>query len=257
MRLGICLPVEYPGVSGETLLEWMSPADEGTFDTVAVTDEIASGTYEGMVMLAAAAARTGRVRLMSVVIAGPLRRVALLAKQAASIDALSDGLLSLGLGLGELREDFAAVGVEMRGRGKRFGAQLELMKRIWAGEPMGESGRNIGPTPVQPGDPELLLGGWAPRALARVERYVDGYIDAIMAEEMVSDRSYRIAEKSWREHGRPGNPRFVTNVHFALGREADESFGAYIERSYAGQPEHVTGVMKVTPRERRRTSVRW
>jgi alkanesulfonate monooxygenase SsuD/methylene tetrahydromethanopterin reductase-like flavin-dependent oxidoreductase (luciferase family) len=248
MRYGIALPNEYPGVTGETLIRWMERADESRFDILAVTDEIVSAGYDGLVMLAAAAAHTRRVRLMSVVVAGPLRNAALLAKQAASIDALSGGRLSLGLGVGDLVEDFAAVGVEMRERGWRFDEQIAMMKRIWAGEPMGPSGRAIGPPAAQPGGPELLIGGWAPPALDRAGRVANGYIDAIMAEEMISDRCYRRVERSWREHGRPGRPLFVNNVYFVLGQDAAELFEAYIERSYAGQPESIPGIVKVTPR---------
>ncbi|HSK84713.1 MAG TPA: LLM class flavin-dependent oxidoreductase [Rubrobacter sp.] len=250
MRLGIGLP-DIPGVSGETLIDWISRVDESPFETLAVVDEIVSDSYEGTIMLAAAAAITRHTRLMSTVIAGPLRNTALLAKQAASIDALSGGRLSLGLGVGDLVEDFAAVGVEMRGRGERFDEQLAGMKRIWAGEPMGESGRAIGPLPYQPGGPELLIGGWAPRAIARVGRFADGYVGAVLSEEMISDEPYRLAERSWREHRRPGRPRFVQNVQYSLGPDAEGALDAYLRYNYTQQPnwsESVPGIVEVTPR---------
>jgi alkanesulfonate monooxygenase SsuD/methylene tetrahydromethanopterin reductase-like flavin-dependent oxidoreductase (luciferase family) len=249
MRLGIGLP-DIPGVSGETLIDWISRVDESPFETLAVVDEIVSDSYEGTIMLATAAAITRHTTLMSTVIAGPLRNTALLAKQAASIDALSGGRLSLGLGVGDLVEDFAAVGVEMRGRGERFDEQLARMKRIWTGEPMGESGRAIGPPPARPGGPELLLGGWAPRAMARIGRFADGYVGAVLAEEMISDEPYRLAERSWREHQRPGKPRFVQNVHYALGPNAEDALDAYIRYNYADPnwSEYVPGILEVSPR---------
>jgi alkanesulfonate monooxygenase SsuD/methylene tetrahydromethanopterin reductase-like flavin-dependent oxidoreductase (luciferase family) len=247
MRLGIGLPVETRGIRGETLIEWMTRMDDSPFETAAVVDEIVTHNYESLIVLAAAAAVTRETRLMSVVIAGPSRSTALLAKQAASIDALSGGRLSLGLGVGELVEDFAAVGEEMRGRGKRFDEQLAQMKRIWAGAPMGGSGRAIGPPPVQPGGPELLLGGWAPRAIARIGRFADGYVGAVLSEEMISDEHYRLAELSWRENNRSGRPRFVQNVYYALGTAGKDALNSYLADSYASEPEYVPDLLKVTP----------
>jgi alkanesulfonate monooxygenase SsuD/methylene tetrahydromethanopterin reductase-like flavin-dependent oxidoreductase (luciferase family) len=247
MKLGIGLP-QMPGTGRETLIEWIDRVESGPFETFAVIDEIVSFTYEGMALLSAAAARTQRVQLMSTVIAGPLRSTALLAKQAASIDALSDGRLSLGLGVGDLVDDFEAADVEMRGRGKRFDEQLAGMKRIWAGEPIGQSGRPIGPLPSRANGPELLIGGWAPPAIARVGRFADGLVDAVMSEEMVSDHTYRLAEDSWREHRRPGKPRFVTNVYSSLGPNAEQALSDFLRHHYVSQPDAIPAVFDVTPK---------
>jgi alkanesulfonate monooxygenase SsuD/methylene tetrahydromethanopterin reductase-like flavin-dependent oxidoreductase (luciferase family) len=123
------------------------------------------------------------------------------------------------------------------------------MKRIWAGVPIGEeTGRPIGPPPARPGGPELLIGGWAPRALARVGRFADGYVGAIVSDAMLSDDAYRLAEASWRDHGRPGRPRFVNNVYFALGPGATEMIEAFVRKSYVGQPELMNDVIAVTPK---------
>jgi alkanesulfonate monooxygenase SsuD/methylene tetrahydromethanopterin reductase-like flavin-dependent oxidoreductase (luciferase family) len=238
MRFGIALPIEAVGLSGRTLVEWMRRVDDSPFSTVAVTDEIVSYTYDSLTTLAAAAALTRDARLMSVVIGGPPRDTALLAKQSLTVDALSGGRLSLGLSVGELVEDFAVTGTEMRGRGKVFDRQLELLRRIWSGEPMGESGRAIGPPPVRPGGPELLLGGWAAPAMRRIGRYADGYAGAVLTEEMVSDEPYQVALESWRDHGREGRPRFVMNVYYALGPEADAMVEAHLRAAYAGAPEY-------------------
>ncbi|GAB3700358.1 LLM class flavin-dependent oxidoreductase [Nocardiopsis oceani] len=249
MDIGICLPVEVPGVTGPTMIDWMVRAEEGPFRTIAVTDQIVSHDYDSLATLAAAAAVTMRVRLMSVVIAGPTRTTATLAKQAATIDALSGGRLSLGLGVGEMVDDFAAVGAELRGRGKRFDEQLAQLKRIWAGEPMGQDGRSIGPPPVRSGGPELLLGGFAPAALARVGRLADGYAGAILSEEMLTEEPHRLVEESWREHRRPGRPRLVQSVYFALGDQSDDAIDAYLASSYAGAPDYdLQEIRKTIPR---------
>ena len=103
--------------------------------------------------LAAAAAVTVRVRLMTMVLLAPLRTTGVLAKQAASLDALSGGRFTLGLGIGRRSDDFRAAPGELKGRGKRFEEQLALMKRIWAGEPVGDGVGPVGPPPVRRADP--------------------------------------------------------------------------------------------------------
>ncbi len=242
------LPVEVRGVEGSVLIEWAKRIDSGPFNTVAVTDAIVDPAFESLTTLAAAASVTRRVRLMTVVIGSPPRNTALLAKQAATIDALSGGRLSLGLGVGELVEDFAASGVEMKGRGKRFEEQLTELKRIWSGGLVGESGKPLGPEPHQPGGPELLIGGWAERAIARVGRFGDGYVGAALTEDLVTDREYQIALRSWKEHGRDGKPRFVQNVYFALGDEAKNDREAFLRHSYEGSPEYdLEAIARVTP----------
>ena len=96
-------------------------------------DRLVFDNYEPLIALAAAAAVTKRVRLMTSVLLAPLRTAGILAKQAASLDALSDGRLTLGLGIGGRADDFAAAPAEMARRGKRFEEMLETMKRIVGG----------------------------------------------------------------------------------------------------------------------------
>jgi len=131
-------------------------------------DRVAYQNYEPFTALAAAAAVTRRVRLATMVVIAPLRNTAILAKQAASLDVLSDGRLTLGLAVGARGEDYQASGIDSRGRGRRFGEQLEAIRDIWA------DGK-IGPTPQAPG-PHLLVGGSSGEALARMARYADGYM---------------------------------------------------------------------------------
>src|SRR5437763_14097180 len=113
---------------------------------------------------------------MPIVLLSPLRNAALLAKQAASLDALSGGRLTLGLGVGGREDDFIAAGVPFNRRGKIFEEQLTTMKRIWSGQPFSDDVGPIGPAPARPGGPELLIGGYLPVANSRVWRCGEGYI---------------------------------------------------------------------------------
>ena len=87
---------------------------------------------------------------------------ALLAKQAATIDAFSGVSFTLGLGVGAREDDFRAASASFEDRGRRFDEQLDLMERVWSGEPVGDGIGEIGPQPARPGGLELLIGAYEP-----------------------------------------------------------------------------------------------
>ncbi len=164
MKIGIGLPA-IPGTSGKMILDWAKLADQGPFSSLAMIDRIVYGNFEPMTALAAAAGVTERIRLITTILLAPTRNGGILAKQAATPDAISGGRLTLGMGVGAREDDFKAAPAPFSSRGRRFDEQLERMKRIWSGEPVGHSVGPVGPSPVQPGGPEILIGAFAPVAL--------------------------------------------------------------------------------------------
>lgn len=105
-----------------------------------------------------------------------------LAKWASSIDHLSQGRLMLGLGIGWLREEFAAIGVPFERRGKRANEYLEALKTVWTGEEIdfrGEfvnwQGFTMRPKPAQAGGVPLVIGGVTAPAIRRTVKYGDGW----------------------------------------------------------------------------------
>ena len=180
--------------------------------------------------LAAAAAVTQRVRLMTTLLIAPVRDPTLLAKQAASIDVLSGGRLTLGLGVGRREDDYTAVSGRFHRRGRRFDQQLALMKRVWAGENPMDGVGPIGPEPVQPGGPELLIGAFAPATIQRAGRWADGYLGG-GGDPQAALTLYNAVAEAWQEHGRRGSPRFVATNAFALGPGATDR-GAAQARNY-------------------------
>src|SRR2546430_5860817 len=102
------------------------------------------------------------------VVIAPLRNTAILAKQAASIHALSGGRFTLGVAVGARGEDYAVSGIDSRGRGRRLGEQLEAIRDIW------EEGK-IGPTSTTAG-PQLLVGGPSGGAPPPMAPHSEGYM---------------------------------------------------------------------------------
>jgi alkanesulfonate monooxygenase SsuD/methylene tetrahydromethanopterin reductase-like flavin-dependent oxidoreductase (luciferase family) len=185
------------------------------------------------VALTAAAAVTRRIRIMSIIIVAPLRNAGILAKQAASLDALSGGRLTLGLGIGARDEDYRAAPASFERRGPRFGRQLALMKRVWSGQAVAEDVAAVGPPPVQPGGPELLIGANAPAAMRRLARWADGYISAGGAPPQRALAGYQRALEAWQAADKAGRPRFVGSIPCVVGAEAAERAAANIRAYYA------------------------
>ena len=205
MPVGIGLPVARP----EALLDWAQRADDGPFTSLGLADRLIWDNPEPLVTLAALAGATRRIRLQTEVLLAPLREPALLAKQAATLDRLSGGRFTLGLGVGGRADEFDLVGVDLRTRGRRFDEQLKIMKDIWSGGP-------IGPAPARDGGPEVLIGGFAGPALDRVARFGDGFLCA--APLSLAARQVEHVEASWARAGRAGRPRVVGQVTVALER---------------------------------------
>src|SRR5215211_8710592 len=148
MDIGIGLPATIPGTSGSLVLDWAKRAVSGPFSSLGILDQMVYPNYEPLITLAAAAAVTNRVRVTTTVLLAPLRRAGVLAKQAATIDALSGGRLTLGLGVGGREDDFHAAPASFHDRGRRFEEQLELMKRVWSGQPVSDEVGAVGPPPA-------------------------------------------------------------------------------------------------------------
>jgi alkanesulfonate monooxygenase SsuD/methylene tetrahydromethanopterin reductase-like flavin-dependent oxidoreductase (luciferase family) len=232
MKIGIGLPATIPGIEGRRILDWAKQADSGPFSSLTILDRLVYPNYESLITLAAVAGATQRIRLMTTVLLAPLRNPALLAKQAASLDALSGGRLTLGLGIGARQDDYIATSVPFKRRGKLFDEQLETLQHIWSGQPFGDNIGPIGPKPAQPGGPEILIGGYSPAAIQRVGRWGNGFI-AGGRDPQGTQQFFQLAEETWKAAGRPGKPRLVGCFYYALGPDAKERGGAYLRNYYS------------------------
>jgi|SRR5579884_2581074 len=246
MDIGVGLPTTVPGVTGETVLAWARQADAGPFVSLGLIDRIVYPGYSPLIALAGAAGVTRRVRLVTTVLLAPLYDTAILAKDAASLDALSGGRLTLGLGVGAREDDFLAAGVPFTERGRIFDEQLATMKRVWGGEPYSPDVGPIGPRPVQPGGPPILIGGYSEAAMRRVGKWADGFISGGVPAQMAAPL-YQLAIQSWQAAGRTGRPRFVGTTYYALGPHAGDLVSTYIGRYYAFMGDAVQGMIAGIP----------
>jgi alkanesulfonate monooxygenase SsuD/methylene tetrahydromethanopterin reductase-like flavin-dependent oxidoreductase (luciferase family) len=219
------------------MLEWATRADRSPFSSLVVTDRVVSKALEPLAVLALAAGATRRIRLMTSVVIGPTRETTLLARQTATIDALSGGRLTLGLGIGVRENDYVATGFEFRKRGRRAEEQLPILRRLWAGEPLSDAVGTIGPAAVRPGGPELLIGGYVPAIVRRIAKWGDGYMAPGGGEPESMLEMWKQINKAWQEAGRQGQPRWVGATYFALGPNAGNQASDYIKANYGYNPE--------------------
>jgi alkanesulfonate monooxygenase SsuD/methylene tetrahydromethanopterin reductase-like flavin-dependent oxidoreductase (luciferase family) len=243
MRVGIGLPNTIPKTAPPLLLEWARRADGGPFASVGVLDRVAYDSHEPMASLAGAAMVTERVKLVTMVVIGPLRSTPLLAKQAALVDERSGGRLVLGLSVGAREEDYHALGVDPRGRGRRLDEQVEDLRAAW------EEG--AAPHPASPGGPDILVGGSSDRAFARMARYSDGYVHNGGPPRAFARAAER-ALATWDDFGRPGRPQLWGQSYFALGEDARERGMAYMRDYYAFTGpfvEKIVEALLTTPQE--------
>lgn len=230
MQIGIGLPATIPGIDRESLLEWAKRAERRGFSSLAAIDRLVYPNYEPLMALCAAASVTSRIRLTTAILIAPLRlNAALLAKQCATLQHLSQGRLVLGLALGGRDDDYTAAGLDPSGRGAHLDAQIEEMLRIWGGDERGTAGA-IGPAIGE--RPELMIGGHARQTFRRAARYADGWMMGGGSPQNFSDHRKQLGE-AWEQAGRSGAPRTASLAYFALGDRARQDADWYLRDYYA------------------------
>jgi alkanesulfonate monooxygenase SsuD/methylene tetrahydromethanopterin reductase-like flavin-dependent oxidoreductase (luciferase family) len=211
-----------------TMLEWCRRVDAGPFSVLAAGDRLAYSGHDLMTLLTFAAAVTERVRIAATVLVLPAADPVRIAKQAATLDVLSDGRFTLGVGVGGREEDYRIVDATFAGRFARLDEHVATMRRVWAGDAIVAGVRPVGPAPVQPGGPPLLTASMGPRSLARSARWADGLagFDLVPDPERIGP-FFRLVEQAWRDAGRETRPRLTTSAFFALGDDAPARLYGY------------------------------
>jgi alkanesulfonate monooxygenase SsuD/methylene tetrahydromethanopterin reductase-like flavin-dependent oxidoreductase (luciferase family) len=240
MEVGIGLSSTIPGVTGDELIEWAKRSDARGFSTLGTIDRIAYPNLEPLVALSAAAAVTDRIGLTTSILIAPYRaNAALLAKQAASVQRISAGRLTLGVAVGGREDDYAVSGVDFESRGERFELMLEQMTRTWAEseKASGDPGsQHVGP----PDPPRLVIGGYIDSTFKRAAKYGDGYISGGAPPDAVAE-SKRKMKAAWADAGREGTPYVGALAYFSLGDRAEEDARPYLGDYYAWLGEETAG----------------
>ncbi|MEV6849296.1 TIGR03619 family F420-dependent LLM class oxidoreductase [Actinoplanes sp. NPDC051411] len=199
IKLGVHLPLAGRGASPESIAEVAEEAERIGLDSVwswerlmRPTVPIAMGGPGGPVMeapedfatvydpietLAYVAARTSRISLGTSVLDALFQSPVILARRLATLDRFSGGRLIAGIGQGWMAQEFEAAGVPMSRRGAGFEEHLLAMRAVWGPDPVSFAGRHyripeadIGPKPVRPGGPSVVIGAVSPSSLQRAGR---------------------------------------------------------------------------------------
>ena len=223
MRIGIGLPSAVPGVDRGGIVDWARRAEAAGFSTLAVLDRINYSNLEPLVCLAAAAAVTERIELLTDVLLAPLRsNTELLAKQVSGIDAIAGGgRLTLGVGVGGREDDYEVSGVDFHARGRLLNGQLERLHGL---------------VPI-------LVGGRSEAALRRAARFGEGWAAGGGGVEQFVTGLSRLREV-W-ERDQP--PRTVALTYFALGLGAGNALRETIGGYYGYTPEYAARMIATAP----------
>ena len=218
MEIAIGLPNVIPDVPGDRLPAWAARAEERGFSALVVTERTVYPGYDPLLSLAAAAAVTRRIRLVTDVVVAPLRSPAMLAKDAAGVWEISGGRLTLGVAPGVRADDFVAAERRFGRRFARFDEDLSVVRAIWKGEPAPGTDRSPLARPL-PGDGvPLLIGGFSDGAIERTVRWGIGWAAPSLAPDDVIPFAGRV-RAAWRAAGRAGDPRIVVMARFGIGAD--------------------------------------
>ena len=233
IRIGVTLPSHGPNAS-VTTPDAARMAERLGFDSVWMTDHVvmvegAASPYpfdeageirwdihnpmsDALIALAAAGAVTTGIGLGTCVLIAPMRNPIVLAKQVATLDVLSAGRFSLGLGVGWLAEEFAVLGAPFEDRGTRLDEWMTILRDCWTGRPAARRYRHwkmppgVLCYPRPAGNIPILVGGMSMHALRRAGRRGDGWIGFQYTEELDLDEIRAGIESIMEEAAIAGRP---------------------------------------------------
>ena len=229
MKVGVCLPYMERELDRDTMLYWMRAIDNGPFESLTCGERITSYTVEMRTILGAAAAVTERVRIVPSLYVLPMHNAVWAAKEIATLDVMSNGRVTLCVGVGGRPMDYEAVGAPFEKRHARMDEQIAAMKKIWQGVPPLEGGDPVGPTPVQAGGPPILAGTMGPKATRRAAEWADGlYMWSGNGQKQEIDKMIKQADGCWEDAGRDTKPTRITGFWASLADNAAERLPAYV-----------------------------
>ena len=214
--------------------------EELGFDSLWLSERLGGECPDPIVGLAYAAGRTQKMKFGFSVMVLPGRNLAVLAKELASLDRLSNGRLlpAFGLGVADVHEQ-AAFGVQRKERAKMFNEALPLLKRMWEDGPVTHQGEfynyeevDLLPKPTQK-PMDIWLGGAADVELRRCGRFGDGWLPSFCTPEMAAD-GWKVVNEAADQHERFMDPEhFGVLVPYSHG-ELPDSYRTILDRRAPG-----------------------
>jgi probable F420-dependent oxidoreductase len=196
VKIGVCSANSGPYTTREMLLELAEGAEAVGVESMWVSEHLVLADpreppspmdpedpiLDPVATLAFLAGRTRSIRLGTGIVVLPLRNPLILAKELATVDVVSNGRLILGIGVGYVEREFAALGVPFDGRGTRTEEYLAAIRAIWTQDHPWYEGRTVAfdgvqahPRPMQHPRPPIVMGGYAPVVMRRTVREADGW----------------------------------------------------------------------------------
>lgn len=256
MRLGLALPQFGPLCDAARIAEFARTAEELGYTSLWVGDRVLtpvdpSDHYPGrsdgapyppeftaaldpLVVLAAAATATSTAELGMSTLNAPWHNALLLGRSLTSIDNLCGGRLLAGFGIGWLRDEYRATGVDWSRRGARLEECLDVLDALWTRNPAEHHGEffdipaaRVDLRPVRPGGPPVYLGGFTSAALERVGRRATGWLSTTSLSATHATRLWQVARRAAERAGRdPGVLRREFRINVRPGAALAETVAA-------------------------------
>jgi alkanesulfonate monooxygenase SsuD/methylene tetrahydromethanopterin reductase-like flavin-dependent oxidoreductase (luciferase family) len=226
MKIGMTLPVMEPDLSRRDLEDWTLRVDAGPWSHIALGERILFPNPEFISTLSAVAAWTKRVEIIATISVLTMHNPILSAKQFATIDMISEGRFTLGVGVGGREEDYNAIGSTWSDRRwATLSDRVKTMQSVWSKE----YHPSLGPTPFSMNGPQILAGAVGPKAMEMSANFADGLAGfSFNADiEEIKD-SFNRVQKAFKEKNK--SPRLVTSFWFGLGKSARSDIQIHLER---------------------------
>jgi probable F420-dependent oxidoreductase len=251
MRFGLALPQYRPGATREGIDAAAEACERLGWDSVWTTDHVLPDQspraadyavlYEALATLAYLAGRTSRVRLGSSVIVVPMRNAVLMAREVATIDGLSGGRMTLGVGVGWSEAEFSNLGLDevFHRRGAYLNEAIAIWRHLWSGSGEPFNGRfhsfhdyAFAPLPPQGAALPIIVGGGSEASLRRAGELAEGWHSTGTGPDQFAEKAPQVREFA-RAAGRP-DPAFSARIRVRF--DARASGGPYV---MTGTPEEM------------------
>lgn len=235
MHIGIGLPSHIAHVPASLTAQWARRAEQRGFAELAAIDRLVYESLDAVVAMAVAAGATTDISLMTNVLLAPLYPAALLSKQVITLADASGGRLTLGLGIGSRADDYAAVGVDYRRRGRILDETVAVLRDTCEARTV-TGDKPLTPAPVRI---PILFGGRADATIRRAATIGDGWTAGALRDYANQSALADRVRAAWAEAGRADRPRLHASVNFAFGDAGTVAAGrAHLQRYYGFKPDY-------------------